>query len=1186
MYLKSIEIHGFKSFANRILFKFNDGITAIVGPNGSGKSNVADAVRWVLGEQSAKQLRGNKMEDVIFSGTQLRKPMGYAYVAITFDNSDRALNIDYEEVTVARRVYRSGESEYLLNGNTCRLRDVQELFFDTGIGKEGYSIIGQGQIDKILSGKPEDRRELFDEAAGIVKYKKRKAAAEKELEEEGMNLARITDILSEIEKQVGPLEKQSEVAKEYLKLVEEQKKYEINLFLADYDKNTEAKEEALKKQDIINSDIENTKLEYDNTKIEYEKLEGEMSEFTSKIDECREKKNDLLISSEKREGEIKLMEEKKNSLYQSNAHYEQRKKSINDEIDKRFEEIDKQGEARKETEKQLDELRSNQSDSGDELKSIHERIKECSADIEKFNNELMLLINEDAKLKTEKQKFETLNEQNALKKAELTKKVLNQKNFENDYETAVETYNRELSEIDEKIKELESSISAQKADKFKLKERLDETNGFLEKFQKEKIELESRVGTLRDFSERYEGYGISVKKVMEQKPKYPGLIGVVADIIEVQEKYETAVETALGGNIQNVVTKDEATAKRMIEFLKQNKFGRATFLPLNAITAKEASQEPSILKAPGVIGYANKLVKTAKEYNEVLKYLLGRIIVVDDIDNALKLAKANNYSLRIVTLEGEQLNPGGSLSGGSYKNNTNLLGRKREMEEAEKEVSKIMVKVNALTRERDGFKEMQDKILDEIDKKQDEIAKLNIKQNTVQMNLEKEKERLKESKESFSVIELEIHELDQKNAENKEAADALGEKIKDNASQREELNEKIEGLNHKLDEERRLERYSNEKESSLRVEYAGLEHTLGFIDETIVRLNSEIDKFKEEIAELDLNEATSEEQLDKLDEDIKAAHAEIASWKLNVSDINSEIEQLEKEKAVITKGHKEFFNKHEELAQSLTSLEKEAFRIENQITRIGEVIDEQCAYMWNEYEETVDSAKEKRDESLGSYNAIKKGVSEIKSKIKALGDVNVNAIQQFKEVSERYNLFTVQRNDIIEAEEKLKGIISTLEDEMRKQFNEKFALIKDEFDVVFKELFGGGQGTLELMEEEDVLTAGIKINAQPPGKKLQNMMMLSGGERALTAIALLFAIQNLKPSPFCLLDEIEAALDDSNVGRYARYLHKLTDHTQFIVITHRRGTMVSADALYGITMQEKGVSALVSVSLIENSLSN
>ncbi len=1186
MYLKSIEIHGFKSFANRILLKFNDGITAIVGPNGSGKSNVADAVRWVLGEQSAKQLRGSRMEDVIFSGTQLRKPMGYAFVAITFDNSDRALNIDYEEVTVARRVYRSGESEYLINANTCRLRDVQELFFDTGIGKEGYSIIGQGQIDKILSGKPEDRRELFDEAAGIVKYKKRKAAAEKELEEESANLARITDILSEIEKQVGPLEKQSQVAKEYLRLTKDLEKYDINLFLLDYEKHMKEKEESLEHQEIINADIANTKQEYDNTKLEYERLEGEIGEFTSKIDESKEKKNALLLSSEKREGEIRLMEEKKNSLYQSNAHYEQRKVSIAEEIEKRIAEIGKQEENRKETEQQLKDLMSNRSDSDVEMAGIQERIKDCADEIENCNKQLIALLNEDAKIKTEKQKYDTLSEQNALKKAELTKKVLNQKNFENEYETAVETYTRELSEVADSIVELENGVASRRQEKLKLKERLDETNGFLEKFQKEKIELESRLGNLRNFTERYEGYSSSIKKVMEQKPKYPGIIGVVSDIIEVQQKYETAVETALGGNIQNIVTKDEATAKKMIEFLKQNKFGRATFLPLNAITAKEASQDEKILKAQGVIGYANKLVKCAKEYNEVVKYLIGRIIVVDNVDNALALARANGYSLRIVTLEGEQLNPGGSLSGGAFKGNSNLLGRKREMEEAEKEVSKISVKVNALSRERDGYKEMVDKLSDEISSKLDEIGKLKVNQNTIQMKLEKEKERLKESRNSFSVTEIEIRDLETKIAENNAAAGLLVERLGTNAATRNEINEKIESLNHKLDEERKLERYSNEKDSSLKAEYAGLERTLAFIGETVERLNSEISDFNNETAELDNSVKSSEEQLKALDEEIKTAHSDIANWEHEVNDFNASIEELEKEKAVITKGHKEFFNKHEELSKALNSLEKEAFRLENQIVRIGEIIDEQCAYMWNQYEVTVDSAVESRDETLGSYNTIKKGVSELKGKIRALGDVNVNAIEQYREVSERYNLFTNQRNDIIEAEGKLKDIIEMLENDMRNLFNEKFALIKDEFDVVFKELFGGGQGTLELMEDEDVLTAGIKINAQPPGKKLQNMMMLSGGEKALTAIALLFAIQNLKPSPFCLLDEIEAALDDSNVGRYARYLHKLTNHTQFIVITHRRGTMASADALYGITMQEKGVSALVSVSLIENSLAN
>ncbi len=1185
MYLKSIEIHGFKSFANKINFKFNSGITAIVGPNGSGKSNVADAVRWVLGEQSAKQLRGSKMEDVIFSGTQLRKPMSYAYVSITFDNSDRALNLDYEEVTVARRVYRSGESEYLLNGSTCRLRDVQELFFDTGIGKVGYSIIGQGQIDKILSGKPEDRRELFDEAAGIVKYKKRKAAAEKELDEERLNLSRITDILSELEKQVGPLESQSETAKEYLRLKEELKKFEINLFLFDYEKNENLKEEAGKKREIVAADIENTRAEYENTKSEHERLENEINDFTARIDADKDAKNEILINQEKKDGEIKLMEERKKSLFQSNAHYEQRKEAIAAETEDRKQKIEEQKQQALNVKEKIAALDKTKETSETEMKDIRERIKQCSNEIEQCNVFLMGLLNDDTNTKTELSRLDTLNEQNAIKKAELTKKVLSQKNFELEYETAVETFNRELKEIEEQVKDLNISIGNKELESGKLKERLDETSGFLDKFQKEKIELESRAGALKDFTERYEGYGSAVKKVMERKPYLPGIVGVVADIIQVQEKYETAVETALGGNIQNVVTKDEPTAKKLIEYLKENKFGRATFLPLDAITAKEA-EEKDVLKEQGVIDYANKLVKAGKEYTELLKYLLGRIIVCDDMNNALKLAKKYKYTLRIVTLDGEMLTPGGSISGGAFKNNSNLLGRKREMEEAEKKSKEILGKINALTRERDSFKEKRDKLREEINKAYDELKKLEIRQNTVSLNLKKEEERLKESKQSFSVIELDIRALDEKTAENNKAAEGLNKRLAENNRLRTEANEKIESINQQLDEERRLERYANEKGSSFMVEAAGYEQSLEFIDETIQRLNDEISKFNDELTELNGSYVNTEEQIEELNAQIKYAHELIAEWKVSVADLDKKIREQEEQKAVLVKDNKEFFSAHEALSEKLNALDKESFRLENQLTRIDELIDEQCGYMWNEYEITVDAAKELRDEEIGSYTAVKKGVGDLKQKIRALGDVNVNAIEQYKEVSARYDLYSTQKNDIVAAEEKLSGIITKLEEEMRKQFNEKFALIRDEFDVVFKELFGGGQGTLELSEEEDILTAGIKINAQPPGKKLQNMMMLSGGERALTAIALLFAIQNLKPSPFCLLDEIEAALDDSNVGRYAKYLHKLTDHTQFIVITHRRGTMASADALYGITMQEKGVSALVSVSLIESTLSN
>ncbi len=1186
MYLKSIEIHGFKSFANKIFFKFNDGITAIVGPNGSGKSNVADAVRWVLGEQSAKQLRGSKMEDVIFSGTQLRKPMGYAYVSITFDNSDRALNIDYEEVTVARRVYRSGESEYLLNGNACRLRDVQELFFDTGIGKEGYSIIGQGQIDKILSGKPEDRRELFDEAAGIVKFKKRKNAAEKELEAEHLNLSRITDILSEIEKQVGPLERQSEKAKEYLKLKEALKKQEINAFLMDYDKKAAEKEENQKAQTILQNDTESAEKEYEDIKLKYDHVENEMQSLSEKIDQQKEKKSQLLVGVEKLEGDIRLMEEQKKSLFQSNAHYEQRKSTIDADINSRKDEIKAQQVLRAEKEGQLAELKQSREKSGDNHNDIQNRIKDILAEIEECNQKSLALMNSDTELKTNISRLEALSEQNNIKKAQLTKTLLSNQNFESEYETAVEIFSREYDEITESINQLNQIIAKKELESGKLRERLEETAGFLDKYEKEKIEFESRNKMLLDLVEKYDGYGNSIKKIMERKPYEKGIVGTVADIITVEPKYETAIETALGGNIQNIVTKDEATAKRLIEFLKTNKAGRATFLPMDAVTGREVETDEALLKEEGIINYADKLIKAGKEYSGVLKHLIGRVLVCDTMDNALKLAKKKNYSLRIVTLEGENLTPGGTLSGGSFKNNNNLLGRKREAEELEKKAKELGIKVSALSRERDEFKIKRDRLRNEINAETAELNKATLAQNTLKMKLEKEKERISATKQEFSVIELELKDLEEKVLLNNTKATEFQQSLADNLEKREAISESVAHLNAKLDEERRLERYSNENSQAIMVEVSSLEQAIEFVDETILRLENEIEKLNEEKDSLAENSENTENSLRDIEDAIKQAAGDIVDNKATIAALDKDIQDLDEKKNQFNKEHKDFFDKREGLSNHLMELSKEAFRLQNQMERIEGLITEQCAYMFTEYEITVDVARAQFDPDMGTYTAIKNMVKDTKAQIKGLGDVNVNAIEQYKEVSERYELYTTQRNDIVAAEDKLKGIIAELEGEMRKQFEEKFAYIKSEFDVVFKELFGGGQGTLELTEDEDILTAGIKINAQPPGKKLQNMMMLSGGERALTAIALLFAIQNLKPSPFCLLDEIEAALDDSNVGRYAKYLHKLTDHTQFIVITHRRGTMASADSLYGITMQEKGVSALVSVSLIENSLSN
>ena len=1185
MYLKSIEVHGFKSFANKIVFKFHDGITAIVGPNGSGKSNVADAVRWVLGEQSAKQLRGSKMEDVIFSGTQLRKPMGYAYVAITLDNSDHMLPIEYEEVTIARRVYRSGESEYLINGNTCRLRDVHELFLDTGIGKEGYSIIGQGQVEKILSGKPEERRELFDEAAGIVKYKKRKAAAEKELAEEQLNLSRITDILLEIEKQVGPLQKQSEVAKEYLRLKEALKNLEINLFLLEYERSEKNKAEIDSKSKIVTDELEDSNKAYDNTKQEYERLEAELEQYSADIDTRKEQKTRFLMMIQEKEGEIKLMQEKISSMLLSDSHYKQRQDALDADKDARKKELAHYDKELKSVSSSLEEMKEQQNDSTEELQEIRRRLTDYTRTIEKCNQQIMECMDQNAEIKAKLQHYVTLEEQNSLKKAELTQKVLLHKSEEAGYAEEVDKCKQAHKEITDQISAVRENITELEEKAAQWKQKAADTMSAMEQAERSRIQEASKLESLRNLTERYDGYGNAIRKVMERKSDTPGVIGVVADIIKVDSKYETAMETALGGSIQNIVTKDESTAKKMVNYLKDNKLGRATFLPLTSITSKALGQgQEQAAKEQGVIGYAHTLVKVEKEYEELVKYLVGRILVVNTMDNALALAKKYNYTLRIVTLEGEQLNPGGSISGGAYKNNSNLLGRRREMEDLEKKIEAYKQQAVELAKEKDSIRVEREKIAKELVSERETLQELYLEQNTTRMNLSAAEEKLAELKENYKLIEQEVTSLEMKNRDNMSGAKELRDQIKKNETAMEDAKKKTEVCNLSMERNRAIEEKLSEENATLALECAGLEKNLQFVNENRTRILTEIERLDREQKILKDENSTTKERIAEQEKGIETAKQNMATWTENVSDLEKTLEELEAKKEELSKENKNFFSKREELSKHISELDKDSFRLSAQLEKLQEAMNNQANYMWEEYEVTVELAKQFRDDSLPGYSGIRKEIGEIKAGIKALGDVNVNAIEDYKNLSERYELYNNQRNDLMEAEAALMKIIEQLDSEMRKQFEEKFAAIKAQFDIVFRELFGGGQGTLELMEDEDVLTAGIRIIAQPPGKKLQNMMQLSGGEKALTAIALLFAIQNLKPSPFALLDEIEAALDDSNVGRYAKYLHKLTKNTQFIVITHRRGTMAAADILYGITMQEKGVSTLVSVNLIEDEL--
>lgn len=1186
MYLKSIEVQGFKSFANKIVFDFHNGITGIVGPNGSGKSNVADAVRWVLGEQSAKQLRGAKMEDVIFAGTQNRKPVGFAYVAITLDNSDHALPVEYDEVTVSRRVYRSGESEYKINGHSCRLRDVTEMFYDTGIGKEGYSIIGQGQIDKILSGKPDERRELFDEAAGIVKFKRRKSAAIKKLENERSNLVRVNDILSELEKQVGPLKQQSEKAKEYLNYKTDLKKYDVNAFLLETDRIRKETAELNGRLKIVDDDLEDSKSEYDNTKSEYESAENQLNDINTQIDENSQTVSALELENQKLQGEINVFTEQIKTFNANKQLHSERLLDI---------EKDKQNKNNsvKELREQYNDLNTELSEYNDKLAAINDTAKALNAEIEGISgqidnrqNSIYDNLTEQSTIKAENQKFVTMLEQLEIKKSELTSHIIKGKSDESAQKQVIKSLTAELDNAVGKLEDINNSIEESNTSVTQLKAEIAEKNSELDKLTQNYHREKSRLESLINITERYDGYGNSIKKIMELKDSNPGILGVIADIVKVEKQYETAIETALGGTIQNIVTDKESTAKELIGYLKQNKLGRATFLPLNAIHARNTLENEACINEKGVIGVASNLVRVSFEYEGLAKYLLGRILVVDNIDNALLIAKKYKYTLRIVTLEGEQLNPGGSMTGGAFRNSSNLLGRRREIEELKQSVSNTNKQI---TQEKAAVADLRNQVAkyrEALDSYNKLLRETHIRKNTIDVNLKQADLKLSEIIASYGDDIKEQASIDSEILKISESRNQVSGNLNLLDNQNEAARKEIENLGKTLEAKKSEEAAVALKIENLKISHSSIEQKASFINENIERLCKELDNLEEEKTSIQEKIGETKELVSAKQADIELVKNSIEESERKITAIGEKLEDLRAAKEKVNASHKEFFKKREELNEKIILLEKDSMRLHNQYDRLEESYDSLVDYMWNEYELTYSYALELKSDELNNINDIRKQINILKAAIKKLGDVNVNAIEEYKSVSERYEFMKTQHDDMIEAEESLMKVIEELDEGMRAQFTAKFEEIKVEFDKVFKELFGGGRGTIELVEGEDILEAGILIISQPPGKKLQNMMQLSGGEKALTAIALLFAIQNLKPSPFCLLDEIEAALDDSNVGRYANYLHKLTKHTQFIVITHRRGTMSAADRLYGITMQEKGVSTLVSVDLIENDLND
>jgi len=1184
MYLKSIEVQGFKSFANKIVFQFHQGITDIVGPNGSGKSNVADAVRWVLGEQRIKQLRGESMQDVIFSGTELRKPLGYAYVAISFDNADHKLAIDYDEVTVARRLYRSGESEYSINGIPCRLKDVNELFYDTGVGKEGYSIIGQGQIEKILSGKPDEKRELFDEAAGIVKFKKRKATAQKKLEDEKNNLVRVTDILSELEKQTGPLEKQSEKAKIYLKKKEELKELDVNMFLLENTKLTQQLSDVEKKYAIAYEEYNETAAKYDQIKEEYDVIQNRIEELGQEIEAARNTLTDTSVLRGKLEGEINVLKEQIKGAQGNERHFNERMEAISEQIVKKEEERDKILADKTELDEKAAALETERNEAKGLLSEVQARIEEFNAKIETDKNRIIEMLSERATIKSNLGSFDAMMEQLRIRKSELDSRLLRAKSDEVERDAEIKTLQEEFNRINDEIIETNNKLSQMEEKTGTFKERLSKKDDEIRKLQGEYQRYRSKLDTISNLTERYEGYGNSIQRVMEQKEKNEGIIGVVADIIKVDKEYETAIETALGGNIQNIVTDDEETAKKMIVFLKKNRFGRATFLPLTSITKPQEFKTPDVLSEEGVIGLADSIVKTDSKYKNVAKAMLGRIIVVDHVDHAVRIAKKYNYGVRMVTLEGELLVPGGAISGGAFKNNSSLLGRRREIEELELKVEETKKRLQQAEQGIEDIKAERNVLRREIEEAKAKLQELFIKQNTARLNVVAAEERKTEAEQGFGSLKDEEQEIAKKTAEINTDKEKILNKLKISEEEEKRLEEDIRILQSELETYRIEESNKTGMVGEWDVEYEKMLQKQEFEQTNLDRVEGELTRHREELSEVRTNLDACHNDMETRMQNIDALEKTIAASHSTQTDAEISLKEKQQTRDALAQKQKGFFEEREEIADKKNALDKEVYRLNAQKEKLEESIESQINYMWSEYEITLNSASDLRNEAFNDIPTMKKQIVEIKDDIKKLGDVNVNAIEDYKALMERYTFLKNQHDDLIEAQKTLEGIIEELDTAMRKQFAEKFEEIKREFDKVFKELFGGGKGTLELIEDEDILEAGIRIIAQPPGKKLQNMMQLSGGEKSFTAIALLFAIQNLKPSPFCLLDEIEAALDEENVSRFAKYLNKLKKSTQFIVITHRRGTMEQADRLYGITMQEKGVSTLVSVNFEDSEM--
>ncbi len=1181
MYLKRLEMQGFKSFADKTVLEFMPGITTVIGPNGSGKSNISDAIRWVLGEQSMKSLRGAKSEDVIFAGTQNRKSLGFAEASLIFDNSDSRLPVEYNEVVVTRKLYRSGESGYYINKTPCRLKDVLELFMDTGIGKDGYSIIGQGKIDEILSNKSEDRRHIFEEAAGVVKYRVRKVESEKKLEQTKLNLLRINDILAEIENNIEPLKAQAEKAKKFLDLREELKSIEIGLFIYNINSYKEKLTKIVEDEDILKNSNNEATAKLENITALKEQLKQEIDAITNQIESMQNIGFESEKEKEKINSEINVSKERISNNQENfnrfgkeieeikarNSSLEEEKTSKLEKKNNLFTNKERFQKELDEKEKELEELTKKLSDK--ELE-IEEKKKQVEQNTDLKYEKTANISTIEANLENIEKRNKQINSEIDLGISELDATRLTKE------EIAKEFYEIE-NRRNTAAKQLEAIINKKDEAESKTKKYENEINILSSEYRVK----ESRLKFLQETEKEKEGYVKSVKSLLLGCDKdvnlKKGMHGVLANIINSPKEYETAIEMSLGAALQNIVTETEQDAKKMVEYLRTNNLGRASFLPIASVKGKKLDKYNS-KGVDGIIGIASDLVKFNSKYEQIVLNLLGKTVIVDDMDTAIALAKQNSYSFRIVTIKGDLINPSGAITGGSVAPKTvNILGRAREIEDLEKELKNLKQKIDKLEAEKEEYLESSEDVLEEITALEKNLQDIDIIYATDKQKIISVEENISKLQARIEKLKAEKEDLKNQKAENLANKEKEEQEIKELSDKNLELNAVIEQFaNLNRDNQRYIDDL-NMDVTNLKISVSSFDESEASIDEMVERIEQDITnnnlsienkiKQKEEITtdnlELENKIKELELQIQEIDKKVENSSSEVASLKENRVKKNEELNKAEQD-----------FTSQIEV---LDGLKEQLLKVDVKKSKIEQDIEELVNKLWEEYELTPNNVENyTKPENVQETT---KRVNSLRNKIKDLGSINIDAIEEYTSTKQRYDFMCEQRLDLEDGITKLRKVIQDMTNIMEDQFAKQFEVINKNFGEVFKELFGGGKAELTLTDPENILECGIDINVQPPGKKLQNMTLLSGGEKAFTAIALLFAILKINPSPFCVLDEIEAALDDVNVYRYADYLKKFTKDTQFLVITHRKGTMEAADTVYGITMEENGISKLLSMKL-------